>query len=135
MTSVRRTTSGTRWRYARRAHDQRDAQHALVEEDAVVHLAVLAGRFTMVSRNDDDHAIQEGPLLERVEQSADLRIGIGKFGNVRVLPRREGFRSCVRTMRIVEVRPPVPDLDPDRESLSPRMQEADRRWRPEGDAH
>ncbi len=40
-------------RQSRSANDQRHAQHALVEEDAVVHLAVFAERFTVVGRDDD----------------------------------------------------------------------------------
>ena len=108
MTSVSRTTAAdAAGRDARRADDQRHAQHALVDEDAVIALAVLAERLAVIAGDDDDRPIQQAPAVERLEQPADLRVGKRDFADVRIAAyrRAERFGRIVRTVRVVEVRP------------------------------
>jgi hypothetical protein len=72
---------------------------------AVIELAVLSERLAMVGCHDNDDAIEQATLVERVEQARDPRIGVGKFGDVWIVSRRERLGRFVRTVRIVQVRP------------------------------
>ena len=59
-------------RDGRRADDERDAEHAFVDEHAVSLLAVIAQRLSVVARDDHDRPTHQTTSVQRVEQAADL---------------------------------------------------------------
>jgi hypothetical protein len=102
-------------RDSRGSYDERYPEHALVHEDSVIALAVIAERLAVIGRDDDDRAVQEVATLERVEQAANLRVGKCDLADIRVkVTRLERLGWIVGPMRIVEVRPHekrgLPDL-------------------------
>ena len=88
------------------ANDQGDTQNALVNEDAVIPLAVLAERLAVIAGYHHDGSVEQPTAPEIVEQPADLRIRKCDFGDVLIgVPRPVRFGRIVGAMRIVQMRP------------------------------
>ena len=93
-----RTTAPTRLREtAGRPDDERHPQHALVDEDAVIALAMLAERLAVIAGDDDDRRSREAPPVERVEQPADLRVGERDLPDIRVAVASSDTAPAART--------------------------------------
>jgi hypothetical protein len=87
-------------------NDERDAEYALVDEDAVVALAVLPERLAVIPGDNDDGPIQQLAPVERLEQAANLRVGKGDLADVWIdVARVERLGRIVGSMRVVEMRP------------------------------
>ena len=97
-------------RHARSGDDQRNAYRRVVDEEAVLLLAVFAQRFAVVA-HDDNHGVRQAAAAgEKVDEPADLRVGGGDLSVVRPLERRRKARAIglgrhVRAVRIVEMHP------------------------------
>ena len=82
----------------------------VVDEEAVLLLAVFAERFAVVA-DDDNHGVRQAAAAgEKVDQPADLRVRGGDLPVVRAFERRRKARTIglgrhVGTVRIVEVHP------------------------------
>ena len=97
-------------RHARPGYDQRNAHRRVVDEEAVLLLAVLAERLAVVGDDDHKRVVETPTLLQPIEEPANLRIGGGNLGVVGALhgggkarPIRLGRR--VGAVGIVQMHP------------------------------
>ena len=92
---------------ARQTHDPGNAKHGLVQEQAVLALAVIAKTFSVIGDRDDERAIETALTLEQRDQPRHARVHIGDFAVVRprAIRRVEGRRRGVRRVRVVQVDP------------------------------
>jgi hypothetical protein len=87
--------------------DHRHAQRAVVEEQPVGFLAVLAQALAVVRRHDDHRVVQDPRRPEVVEEALELRVGVRDvtvvqaFGEARAVLRRRKVRNA----RVVELHP------------------------------
>ncbi len=91
----------------RRADRERHVRRAVVDEEAVCGLAVIAEAFSVVPHDHDHGAVVQAEVLQRPEHARDLRIGEGDFAVVGVflVLRCERLRRPVRRVRVVEMDP------------------------------
>ena len=78
----------------RRLDDQRNLQRLAIQKDAVLLLAVIEQPFAVIGDKDDERAIVELSLPEKIEEAADDRV---RVRDVRVVRRR------VRRVRFVKM--------------------------------
>ena len=64
-------------------HDERDAQRALIQEDAMTVFTVLPERLAVIACDDEQRAIQHVMCLEGARHSADLRVEHRQSAQVR----------------------------------------------------
>ena len=65
-----------RLRLERPLHDQRHVDELFVEVAAVLPVAMLAERFTVIRRQDDEGAIEKTPGSELIEETPDLSVHV-----------------------------------------------------------
>ncbi len=89
------------------SNHQRHMDSAVVDEEAVEALAMLAESFSMVGCENQQRGVEEIALLESGTKLADQEIGVGDLtfvGAVRVL-RPIGLDRFVGVVSVVEVQP------------------------------
>ena len=69
---------------SRQADHERNPKNALVEEDPVVLLAVLAERLAVVRDDDEQRVVKQPASLEGAEQPVDLCLGERNFADIRI---------------------------------------------------
>ena len=97
MTSTDRTGSATRRccvRAERRADHERHVRHAVVDEEAVRALAVIAEALAVIAHDDDDGAVVDAERLQLRHDAPDLAVGEGNLAVVGMAPC-----SATRTAR------------------------------------
>ena len=94
-------------RAERRPHDERHVDDAVVDEEAVGGLAVVAEALAVIAHHQDDGAIVDAERFELRDHPRHLAVGERDFAVVGMplVARRERLRRAVRRVRVVEVQP------------------------------
>ena len=90
--------------------DERNPHRAVVDEKAVLLLAVFAERLAVIGHDHDNRAIETSGRFELLQQTSDQRVGGRNLTVVRPLrrcrePRSIRLRRRIRTVGIVKVHP------------------------------
>ena len=96
------------YRHVRSRDDEGNANRGIVDEEAVLLLAVLAEHLAVIANHDHQRLGEPPARGQGVEQAADLCVGRRHFGVIRTVhrggkARAIGFGSLVRRVRIVQV--------------------------------
>jgi hypothetical protein len=72
----------------------------------VIALAVIAQRLAVITRDDNNRAIDRSTAVESIEQSTNLCVAERKLADVRITGSRAvGFGRIARPVRIVQMHP------------------------------
>ena len=91
----------------RRVHDERHVRDALVDEEPVRFLPVVAETLAVIAQHRHDRLLEQAALLEKTDDAAHLRVGEGDFAPVGMafVLGLEGLGRIVRRVRVVQVNP------------------------------
>ena len=104
------------WNRARTMKDQRHTHRAVVDEEAVLDLPVLALPLSVIRSHDHERSVAQPEPLDRSDELPDLRVRVRDPGEVGVVAisrserrRRVLWRVCVENVQ-PEEEPAIPVL-------------------------